>query len=77
MDVVGLEDTAQVGFVRFALAQALDRRLLVAEGCEEGEGELPGVERLLGERRYGFLDLDGVHFLLICARPPVMPASKP
>jgi hypothetical protein len=32
MDIVGLEDAAHVGFVRLALAQALDCRLLVAEG---------------------------------------------
>ena len=49
MDVVGLEDAAQVGFVRLALAQALDRRLLVAEGLKEGERELGGIERLLRE----------------------------
>ena len=61
MDVVGLEDAAQVGLVRLALAQPLDRRLLVAEGFEEGERELGRVERLLGQSRNGFLDLNGVH----------------
>jgi hypothetical protein len=50
MDVVGLEDTTQVGPVRLALAQALESRFLVAEGLQEGERKLPGVERPLGER---------------------------
>ena len=49
MDVVGLEDAAQVGLVRRARAQPLERRLLVAEGFKEGERELRGVERLLRE----------------------------
>ena len=39
----------------------LMRRLLVAEGFEEGERELGRVERLLGELGDGFFDLDGVH----------------
>lgn len=76
MDIVGLKDATQVGLVRLALAQALDRRLLVAEGLKEGEGELRAVERLLGERRDGFFDLYGVHtpprlfvIRLIIARP--------
>jgi hypothetical protein len=34
---------------------ALDRRLLVAEGLQEGERKLLGVERLLGQRRNRFL----------------------
>lgn len=36
MDVVGLKNAAEVGFVRRAAAQALDRRGLVAEGFKEG-----------------------------------------
>ena len=46
MDVVGLKDPAQVGLVRLALAQALDCRLLVAEGLKEGEGETRRHRRL-------------------------------
>lgn len=37
MDVIRLKDTAQVGLVRFALTQALEGCLLVAEGLKEGE----------------------------------------
>jgi len=48
MDVVGLKDSAQVGPVRFALAQALDRRVLIAEGLQEVERKLAGVERPFG-----------------------------
>jgi hypothetical protein len=61
MDVVGLKDAAQVGPVRLALAQALEGGFLVPEGLEEGERKLLRIERLLRERRYGLLDLDGVH----------------
>ena len=61
MDVVGLKDAAQVGLVRLALAQALDRRFLVAEGLQEGERKLRGVKRLLGQGRDGLFDLNGVH----------------
>ena len=43
----------------------LRRRLIVVsllpKACKEGERKLLGVERLLGERGYGFFDLDGVH----------------
>jgi hypothetical protein len=61
MDVVGLKDSAQVGPVRLALSQALEGRFLVAEGLQERERELAGVERPLGERRYGLFNLNGVH----------------
>ena len=60
VDVVGLQDAAEVGLVRRARAQPLDRRLLVAEGFKEGERELRGVERLLREVGDGLFDLDGV-----------------
>src|SRR5260370_635326 len=56
MDVIGLKDTAKVGLIRLALTQAFNRRFLVAEGLEEGEGELLGAERLFGEGGYGLLD---------------------
>jgi hypothetical protein len=61
MDVVGLKDAAYVGLVRLALAQTLEGGLFVAEGLEEGEGELCRVERMFGESRDSFLDLNGVH----------------
>ncbi len=63
VDVVGLKDAAQVGLVRCARAQPLDRRLLVAEGFKEGERKLCRVERLLSESRDGLFDLNGVHVL--------------
>jgi len=61
MDVVGLQDAAEVRLVRRARAKPLDRRFLIAEGSQEGERELRGIERLFSEGRYGFFDLDGVH----------------
>ncbi len=61
MDVIGLKDAAKIGLVRLALAQPLDRRLLVAKGLQEREGKFPCVERLLGELGYGLFNLDGVH----------------
>ena len=69
MDVVGLQDTAEIGLVGRAAAQALEGRFLVAEGLQKRERELPGVERLLGERRYGLLNLNGVHTAL--SQPPI------
>src|SRR5206468_10455579 len=53
--------TTQVGPVRIALAQALEGRFLVAEGLQECERELAGVEQSLGECRYGLFNLNGVH----------------
>jgi len=61
MDVVGLKDAAQVRLVRLALPQALEGRLLVAEGFQEREGELLPIERPLGQRGDRLLNLDGVH----------------
>jgi hypothetical protein len=50
VNVVGLKDVTQVGLVRFALAQALDSRLLVAEGLKKSVRKLLAVERLFSER---------------------------
>ena len=63
VDVVRLKDAAQVGLVRCARAQPLDRRLLVAEGLKEGERKLLSVKRLLRQRGNGFFDLNGVQLL--------------
>ena len=60
VDVVGLKDAAEVGLVRCACAQALDRRLLVAEGFQEGKRKLQPLERLLRQVGDGLFDLDGV-----------------
>ncbi len=66
-----------------ACAQPLDRRFLVPEGLQEGERKLAGVERLLGERRYGLFDLNGVLFIgqlsdrvVAIARPPTCILEK-
>jgi hypothetical protein len=61
MDVVGLQDPAQVRLVRRAGAQPLDRRFFVAEGLKEREGKLTGIERLLSESRYRLFNFYGVH----------------
>jgi predicted XRE-type DNA-binding protein len=61
VDVAGLENAAEVGLVRRPGAQALDRRLLVAEGFKEGVGELCGVKGLLRKVGDGLFDLNGVH----------------
>ena len=55
VDVIGLQDAADVGLVRCAGAQALDCRLLVSEGHEEGIGELCRIKGLLGEFGNGLL----------------------
>ena len=61
MDVVGLQDATDVGLVRRAGTQPLDGRVLVAEGHEEGIGELGRVEGLLGKFGNGLFDFNGVH----------------
>ena len=75
VDVVGLKNAAEVGLVRLALAEALEGRLLVAEGFEEREGELLRVERPLGQLRYRLFDLDSVHFLE-SPTGPIIPATQ-
>ena len=65
VDVVGLKHAApragKVGPVRFALAQAPERRFLVAECLQERERKLRGVKRLPGEVGDGLFYLDSVH----------------
>ena len=69
VDVVGLENAAEVGLVRRPRAKALDRRLLVAEGFKEGIREARGVERLLRKVGNGLFDLNGVQlFAPLCGR---------
>ena len=60
VDIVGLEDSAKVGLVRRACAQALNRRLLVAESFKKGVWESCRVERLFGEFCYCLFYLDRV-----------------
>lgn len=66
VDVVGLKNAANIRFVGRAGSQALDRRGLVAESLQEREGELLGVERLLGKLGYGLFDLNGVQGFVLC-----------
>lgn len=61
VDIAGLKDAAQIGFVRSAGAQPLDRRRLIPERLQEGIGKLLSVKGLLGKVRYGFFNLNGVH----------------
>ena len=61
MDVVRLEHAAEIGLIRFALAEALEGRFLVPEGLKKGEREFGRVEGLLGERGDGLFDLNGVY----------------
>lgn len=51
MNVVGLENTAEVGLVRCTSAQPLDRRLFVAEGFKESIRKVFSLERLI--RQFG------------------------
>ena len=52
----------QVGLVGLApCARRLSVVSLLPKACRKAKRELPGVERLLGQRRDGLFDLDGVH----------------
>jgi len=72
VDVVGLQDAADIGLVRCAGAQPLDRRVLVAEGHEEGIGEFGRIKGLLGKFGHGLFDFNGVQgsTLLSFSRAP-------
>ena len=61
MDVVPLEDPADVGPIRRADAEPLDGGLPVSERVEEGEGKLPRIERLVGDRGDSLLNFYGIH----------------
>lgn len=60
MDIVSLKNPANVGLVRRARAQPLDRRLLVAKSLKEGIREVRSIERLFRELRYSFFNFNGV-----------------
>ena len=49
MDIVGLKDSAKVGFVGLAFTEALQGRFLVTKGAQKGEWKLLRVEWLLGQ----------------------------
>jgi hypothetical protein len=61
VNVVGLEDTAEIGFVRCTCAQSLDRRLFVAEASRKALGKVLSLERLIRQRRDRFFYFDGLH----------------
>jgi hypothetical protein len=62
VNVAALEHAAgHVGSVVVAGAQAPERGVLVAEGGQEGEGELGSVEGLERQIRDGLFDFYGVH----------------
>lgn len=65
MDVVRLQNPAQVGLVRRARPQPLDRRFLVPECLQEGERKLLSIEEPLSQRRNRFFNLDGVQLLTL------------
>ena len=46
-----------------ARAQALERGVLVAESCQEGERKLGGIKGRQGQVGYGLFDLYGIHSL--------------
>lgn len=67
VDIAGLEDAAEVGFVRCAGAQSLDRCILVAEGFKEGIRETRGIEGLICQLRNGLFYFNGVQLRFLPA----------
>jgi hypothetical protein len=64
-------------FVQSNPAQTFERRLLVAEGLEEGKRRLLGIEGLLSQRGNRFLDLDCVQgSALLSSRIPQKPRES-
>jgi hypothetical protein len=61
MDVVGLQDPAEIRLVRRTRAKALERRFLVSKSFKEGKWEFCRIECPLRKRRNGFFNLNGVH----------------
>ncbi len=60
MDIVPLEHPAQIRLVHLPGAQPFQGGFLAAKGLQESVGKLDWVERLLGQGRDGFFDLDGI-----------------
>ena len=61
MNVVALQDSANIRLVGVALSKTIDGRLLRAERGDELKREFGRVERLQNEVRYGFFDFYSVH----------------
>jgi hypothetical protein len=61
VDVVGLENAAEIRLVGNRRPQLLERGIPVPEGFQEGERELHRVERAFGKVGDGLFDFDCVH----------------
>lgn len=61
MDVVALQNPANIGTVAVAVTQALNGRGFVAERFEELKRKFHRIERAFRQRRNGFFNFDGVH----------------
>jgi hypothetical protein len=61
VDFVALKHATHVRLVHVAGAKAPDRGFLVPERLQERIGELGPIERLFGQGRDGFLNLNRVH----------------
>lgn len=68
--VAVVENSAEIGLVGIAGAQALERGFLVAERLKERIGELDRVELLFGKGGDGLFDLDCVHCAKLLILPP-------
>ena len=60
MNIVGLEDAAEIGLIGSPGAEPLKSRLLVAEGLQECIREVRSVKWLLRKLRDGFFDFNSV-----------------
>jgi hypothetical protein len=70
MDVVALEDPAQIGFVRVTLAQLLDLGRLAPKSLKKSKREFSWVEWYFGEFGDSLFDLDGVHLRFLIQQRP-------
>ena len=61
VDIVALQDAAQIGSVGIALAQLLDLGRLAPEGLQKGIGEFGSIKRRLGQIGNCLFNLDRVH----------------
>ena len=64
MDIVGLENPADVGLVHGPRTKAGQGDLFVAEGLKKGVRKLLRVKRLACQIRYGLFDFYGVHGII-------------
>ena len=61
MNMIALENTADVRLVHIACAEALQGDFLTAKSFEEGIGKFGSVKGLLSKRRNGFFNFNGIH----------------